>query len=183
VLRSPCALLAQAFPNAFQRRARVVHDIAGRLDLFARVSGFDLERGGRAARGLEDWERSGCPPDGGARLVHRIEEGGEREEAKRLERAPFDGEGRKNLGRSLEARSGNSPWDVTNRIVSVVAASSCATFWASVDGSRAARRSAPIGVRANPLTASTIRSNSRVRRALGCIRGNPRCYRTVRAER
>src|SRR5204862_5581703 len=76
----PCALLPQAFANALQRRARVVHDVAGRLNLFAGVSGFDLERGGRAARGLEDWERSRRPPDGGARLVHRIEKRGERQQ-------------------------------------------------------------------------------------------------------
>ena len=74
-------------------------------------------------------------------------------------------------GRPLEARRGNTPWAVTNLTVSVVAASSCATFCGSVDGCSRPRRSAPIGVKAKPLTASTIRSNSRARRALGCMGG------------
>ena len=53
--------------------------------------------------------------------------------------------------------------------LSLVAASSAATVRASVDGWRRASRSAPIGVSEKSLTASTMRSNSRARRALGCI--------------
>src|SRR5207248_9230278 len=72
-------------------------------------------------------------------------------------------------GNSVDAGSGNRALPVRYRVVSVVAARSWATFCGSVDGVRRASRSSPIGVSAKVRTASTMRSNSRARRAPDCI--------------
>ena len=50
------ALLPQPVPKPFQRGARIVHHVAGRVDLVARLSGFTFEGCGSAAGRFEDWK-------------------------------------------------------------------------------------------------------------------------------
>src|SRR3954468_24735993 len=59
------------------------------------------------------------------------------------------------------------------RTVSLVAACHCATCAESVDAVSPDRRPAPRGVTAKSVTDSTMRSNSRARRTLDCMRGEP----------
>ena len=56
----PRPLLAQALANQLQLRARVIDDLAGRVDLLARLRRLALERRGAAAGRLEQRKRSGA---------------------------------------------------------------------------------------------------------------------------
>ena len=67
------------------------------------------------------------------------------------------------VGRLSPARSGNSGCRSRNVTVSVVAACAATTTFGSVDGSSSSSAAEPSGVSASAVTASTMRSNSRVR--------------------
>jgi hypothetical protein len=88
----PRPLLAQALADDLQLGAGVVDDLARRVDLLARVRGLVLERRRAAAGGLEQRIGARRAADGGARLVDRVEEVRQREQAQRFERPPFDRE-------------------------------------------------------------------------------------------
>ena len=91
------ALLAQPLPNELQLGARVVDDLTRRVDLVARLRRLAFERRGAAARGFEQRKRSRRASDSSPRFVDRIEKRGEREQAERFERAPFNGQCGQNL--------------------------------------------------------------------------------------
>ena len=167
----PRLLLAQPIADQPQLRARVVDDLARRVDLLAHLRRLALERRGAGGGGVEQRKRSRRAADAGARLVDRVEKRRRAPAAAAIRaRALRRASAARICGSSLDARSGKRPWAATNRTVSVVAACHCATCCGSMDGASRDRRSAPIGVSAKSVTASTIRSNSRARRALGCMR-------------
>ena len=82
----PRPLLAQPLADGLQLGARVIDDVAGRVDLVSRGGDLAFERGGVAADGLEARKRSCRAADGGSRLVDRIEKRGQREQPVRFER-------------------------------------------------------------------------------------------------
>ncbi len=119
---------------------------------------------------------------GRARLLDRFEECGQRQQADALRaRVPRSPAIRESTADSLEARSGKAPFLTMNCAVSDVAASSCATFAASLDGWRRARRSSPMGVnasRARPRRCDRIRGPAGPRSAYRSVR---KCCRSLSA--
>ena len=101
----PRALLSQAVADGPELTARVVVDLAARIDLVADVSHFGLERRGRVHERREERVAARGPLDGGARLLERVEEISEPEEPQWLERAALHGqrgERRADVGRRLQ---------------------------------------------------------------------------------
>ena len=171
----PRALLAQPLANALQLRAGVVDDVAGRVDLLAHLRDLALERRGAAAGRFEQRERSAARAGSPARDSSTESRNAASASSRSgFERAPFDGQRVEDLRQIADARSGNSA--VAPRDTAPFRSSPRAAARPSADRSTAASRasrSSPIGVSAKPRTASTMRSNSRARRAPGCIGGEP----------
>ena len=93
----PRPLLAEPFADELQLRARVIDDVAGRIDLLARLRRLGSERGSRTARRVEQWMRARSAANRDARIVDRIEERGQCEQPERLERPPLHGQSPENL--------------------------------------------------------------------------------------
>ena len=104
----PSALLAQTLTDRRQLRARVVDDLAGRIDRGAGLGGFVLERRRGVADGREARKRARRAADGRAGLVNRVEKRRQREQAQRFERAPLDRE-RSQYVRQRVARAQREP--------------------------------------------------------------------------
>ena len=103
-------LLPQPIANHSQLRARVIDDVAGRIDLVADVADLDAERRGRRTRPIEDRRRLSDMPDGDARLLDRFEKRRQRQQPGRLPaRGPERSTRSTICGRSADARSGNVP--------------------------------------------------------------------------
>ena len=88
----PRPLLPQPIPDTPQLRARVVHDLAGRIDLAADVGDLRLEGGRRGRDGPQHRIAAARPADRGAGGFDRCQELGEREQLPWLERPPFHGQ-------------------------------------------------------------------------------------------
>ena len=129
-------LLAQPVANHLQLRARVVDHLARRVDLVAHLRDFALERRGAAAGRSSSGNDPARPAD--ARCASRRPNRGTSASASSrsgFERASFDRERRRGSAADRSRRAAETPPFVAMYCaVSVVAASSCATFCASVDG-------------------------------------------------
>ena len=100
----PCPLLPQAIANAFQLGARVVGDLARRIDLVADLRSFASKRRRAGACRLEQRKRAGRASNRPARLVDRVEKVCEGDQTKRLERTSFNRQRSQNL-RQLARRT------------------------------------------------------------------------------
>ena len=90
MFREPRTLLPQALANAPQLRARIVHDLAGRIDLAPDVRDLRLEAGGGSRDRAQDRVRPAGAADSRSGCFDRGEEVGERQELARIEGAAFD---------------------------------------------------------------------------------------------
>ncbi len=165
----PRPLLAQTVPNAPQLRARIVHHLAAGIDLLADLGDLSLE--GCGGVGDPAQVRNGAARTADARCgaLDRAEERRQRQQVQRLERAPFDRdrakdllEVRRRLQGDLTVARGSGP-SRRSRIAR-----------ARPRAGRPRARAAPAMLRPSASariapTAATIRSNSRARRAPGCM--------------
>ena len=90
----PCPLLPQPVADRPKLAAGVVVHLAAGVDLLPDVSDLCLERRRHLREGGQVHVATGCPPDGGARLVNRRQEIGQAEQTQRLQRAALDGQRR-----------------------------------------------------------------------------------------
>ena len=88
----PGPLPPQLVADGAQLRAGVIHHLARRIDLVARLGDLALEGRHRRARLIEQRVRRSHTPDGVPGVVHRLEKRGECQEPKRLQRTALDGE-------------------------------------------------------------------------------------------
>ncbi|OLD17633.1 MAG: hypothetical protein AUJ01_08710 [Acidobacteria bacterium 13_1_40CM_3_65_5] len=100
----PRALLSQSIPNPLQLGTRIVDHVAGGIDLLAYLRRLIFERRRAAARRVEQRKRRRHAADRRARFLDRVEKRRQREQPRRFERAPFDGQRRENL-RQLARRA------------------------------------------------------------------------------
>jgi len=100
----PRSLFPQAVAQQFQLRARIVDDVAGRVDLGADLRHLVPERLRASAGRVEKGERTGHAAKQGARFVNRFEKRGELDEPCRFERPALDGE-RGERARQIDSRS------------------------------------------------------------------------------
>ena len=90
-------LLPQPVAQRLELGTRIVHDLAGRIDLAADLRDLTLERRDRFDDAREQRERCPRAADAGGARLDRREKCRERNQRQRLERTAFDGQRRQDL--------------------------------------------------------------------------------------
>jgi hypothetical protein len=164
-------VLAQALADGGERRARMVGDLAGRIDLAAHVGDFAGEGDDGRDQTGQDRERSSQLAHGRARLLDRFEVVRQPEQPQRFERPSLDVEPVENVV-EIGGRA--------QRESRMVGEKSRAFARRPLGGgdARRIRHRVQLGEPglarrryARPVTTETMRSNSRARRALACMAG------------